>query len=74
MQLNGAAFDQNRLERLNADLRAAVLEGIDSGPAIAAADLFAELNDRYAEPKPSTPKQSAKARGKRAVNIRNQSA
>lgn len=55
------------LERLNADLRAALREGIDSGPAIAAADLFAELNGRYAEPKPSTPKQSAKASGKRAA-------
>lgn len=40
------------LERLNADLRAAIQEGADSGPAIAADDLFAELNARYAEPKP----------------------
>ncbi|MDO8786754.1 MAG: type II toxin-antitoxin system prevent-host-death family antitoxin [Sulfuritalea sp.] len=61
------AVYESMLERLNADLRAAIREGIDSGPAIAAADLFAELNDRYAEPKPSTPKQSAKARGKRAA-------
>lgn len=38
------------LERLNADLRLAIKEGIDSGPAIPAADLFAELNARYAEP------------------------
>lgn len=38
------------LERLNADLRGAIQEGIDSGPAIPAADMFAELNTRYAEP------------------------
>lgn len=38
------------LERLNADLRQAIQEGIDSGPAIAADDLFVELNARYAEP------------------------
>ena len=38
------------LERLNADLRQAIQEGIDSGPAIAADDLFAELNARYTEP------------------------
>lgn len=39
------------LERLNADLRAAIREGIDSGPAIPAEEVFAELNARYAEPK-----------------------
>jgi antitoxin StbD len=38
------------LERLNADLRQAIQEGINSGPAIPAADVFAELNTRYAEP------------------------
>ena len=38
------------LERLNADLRVAIHEGIDSGTAIAAEDVFAELNARYAEP------------------------
>jgi len=38
------------LERLNADLRVAIQEGIDSGPAISAEDVFAELNTRYAEP------------------------
>lgn len=38
------------LERLNADLRVAIQEGIASGPAIAAEDVFAELNVRYAEP------------------------
>ena len=39
------------LERLSADLRQAVQEGIDSGPAIPAEDLFAELEARYAEPR-----------------------
>jgi antitoxin StbD len=38
------------LRRLNTDLRAAIQEGIDSGPAIAAEDVLAELDARYAEP------------------------
>jgi antitoxin StbD len=38
------------LERLNADLRAAIRDAIESGPAIPAADLFDELNAGYAEP------------------------
>ena len=42
------------LERLNADLRVAIQEGIDSGPAIPAADVFAELSARYAEPASKT--------------------
>jgi len=50
------------LQRLNADLRAAIQEGIDSGPAIAAEDVFAELNERYAEPK-----RPAAKTGKRAA-------
>ena len=50
------------LERLNADLRQAIQLGIDSGPAIAAEDVFAELNARYAEPTPAI-----KPRGKRAA-------
>lgn len=37
------------LERLNADLRSAIQEGIDSGQAIAAEDVFVELANRYAE-------------------------
>jgi antitoxin StbD len=41
------------LERLNADLRQAIKEGIDSGPALSADEVFAELNLRYAEPKPA---------------------
>ena len=41
------------LERLNADLRQAIKEGIDSGPALSADEVFAELNHRYAEPKPA---------------------
>ena len=50
------------LERLNAGLRQSIQEGIASGPAIAADQVFAELNARYAEPgrKPAT-----KPRGKR---------
>jgi antitoxin StbD len=38
------------LQRLNIDLRAAIHAGINSGPAIAADDVFAELEARYAEP------------------------
>jgi len=51
------------LERLNADLRQSIQEGIDSGQAIPAEDLFAELSARYAEPgaKPAT-KRSGKRR------------
>ena len=35
------------LERLNADLRTAIREGIESGPGIAADTVFDELNARY---------------------------
>lgn len=47
---------ESMLERLNADLRVAIQDGIDSGPAISAGDVFAELNARYSEPgnKPAT--------------------
>lgn len=38
------------LERLAADLRHAIQDGIDSGPGIAGADVEAELLARYAEP------------------------
>lgn len=41
---------ESMLERLNADLRAAIQEGIDSGPGISSEDVFAELAARYAEP------------------------
>jgi antitoxin StbD len=41
------------LERLSADLRQTIQEGIDSGPAIPANQVFAELNARYADPKPA---------------------
>ena len=51
------------LERLNADLRLSIQEGIASGTAIPAEDVFAELDARYAEPKRVTPK----PRGKRTV-------
>lgn len=54
---------ESMLHRLNADLRAAIQEGIDSGPGIPAEDVFAELNARYAEVK----KPSAKPRGKRGA-------
>jgi antitoxin StbD len=50
------------LERLNADLRVAIQEGVDSGPAISAEDVFAELNARFAEPGSES---SAKISGKR---------
>ena len=50
------------LERLNADLRQSIQEGIDSGPAVAADQVFAELNARYAEP---GNKSVTKTRGKR---------
>jgi antitoxin StbD len=56
------------LERLNADLRVAIQEGIDSGPAIPAEDVFAELNARYADPDRATAtKATAKSRGKRST-------
>ena len=51
---------QAMLERLNADMRQAIQEGIDSGPAIPADEVFAELNARYAEP-------TAQPNGKRTV-------
>lgn len=46
---------QTMLERLNADLRVPIQEGIAGGLAIPAADVFTELDARYAEPatKPS---------------------
>lgn len=34
--------------RLHADLRTAIQEGLDSGPALSAEDVFAELEARYA--------------------------
>ena len=47
---------ESMLRRLNADLRTAIQDGIDSGPAIAAEDVFTELNTRYAEPTPPATK------------------
>lgn len=55
---------ESMLQRLNADLRAAIQEGIDSGPAIAAEDVFAELTARYAE---SSSKPATKTSGKRST-------
>ena len=57
---------ESMLERLSADLRAAIQEGIDSGPAIAGEDVFAELTARYVEPKPIA-KPTTKTRGKRST-------
>ena len=54
------------LGRLSADLRHAVQEGIDSGPAIPADQVFAELNARYAEPK-AKGKATTKPSGKRTA-------
>ncbi len=54
------------LERLNADLRAAIQEGVDSRPAIEAEEVFAELTARYAEPKRTT-KPATKGSGKRST-------
>lgn len=56
---------ESMLARLNADLRNAIQEGIDSGAAIAADEVFAELNTRYAEPQRSATKPAAKTRGQR---------
>jgi len=38
------------LQQLDIDLRQAIQAGIDSGPAMASDDVFAELDTRYAEP------------------------
>lgn len=56
------------LERLNADLRLSIQEGMASGPDIPAGDVFAELNARYAEPdgKPVT-KPTTKSGSKRSA-------
>lgn len=51
------------LERLNEGLRVLINDGIASGEAISAADMFSELNARYAEPK----RQVGKPAGKRAA-------
>ena len=48
------------LERLSADLRKAIQEGIDSGPAIPSDQVLAELDARYTDSKPAI-----KPRGKR---------
>lgn len=44
------AVYESMVERINADLRAAIQEGVASGPAAEADTVFAELADRYAEP------------------------
>jgi antitoxin StbD len=50
------------LQRLSADLRQSIQEGIDSGPAIAADQVFLELPARYADVGTEPP---AKRRSKR---------
>jgi len=50
------------LQRLSADLRQSIQEGIDSGPAIAADQVFLELQSRYADVGTEPP---AKRRSKR---------
>lgn len=51
------------LERLNADLRTSIHDGIASGDGIPSEDVFAELNARYAEPRQA----ATKGKGKRAA-------
>ncbi len=50
------------LERLNADLREAIQQGIESGEALPAEDVFAELSARYAEPARPAGKTGSKRR------------
>lgn len=50
------------LNRLNADLRAAIQQGVDSGEALSAEDVFAELGARYAEPDRPAGKAGSKRR------------
>lgn len=58
---------ESMLQRLNADLRMAIQEGIASGPAIPADDVFVELNARYAEPKRPAGKPATKRSAKRTA-------
>lgn len=58
---------ESMLLRLNADLRAAIQAGIDSGPAIAADDVLAELKARYTKPKRSVSVPTLKAGRKRTA-------
>lgn len=53
---------QAMLERLNADLRTAIQQGIESGDALPAEDVFAELSARYAEPGRPASKAGSKRR------------
>jgi hypothetical protein len=41
-------IDQAMAGRVSADLRGAIREGVDSGPAIPAGEIFKELGGRYA--------------------------
>jgi len=53
------------LQRLNANLRAAIDEGINSGPEIPAADLFAELQARYGQAVEEPPLKTTRKRSAR---------
>jgi antitoxin StbD len=48
--LLSARVYQAMLERLNAELRTEIHQGIESGDALPAEDVFAELNARFAAP------------------------
>lgn len=50
------------LERLNVDLCTEIQQGIESGDALPAEDVFAELNARYAEPGRPAGKSGSKRR------------
>ena len=60
------------LERLNADLQASIREGINSGDALPADQVFAELNRRYAEPAAGAPVKATQksAAGQKAKSSR----
>lgn len=52
------------LARLTEDLRAAIRAGVESGPGIAAEEVFAELKARYAEPDNAQPVATRKRRSR----------
>ena len=55
------------LERLNADLRQAIMEGIESGESIPDEVIYKELTDRYTEPAASKSKLATKPRRRPAI-------
>jgi antitoxin StbD len=56
------AIYEAMLERLNADLRQVILEGIESGPPIPDKVLYKELTARYTEPSISKSMRNTKPR------------